>query len=114
MNMLENILKKGYICNALFKKYLHKSLIQVNINDRWVHWINGINFKDLKTFINIIELSRESIIRTGQERYYIKTNEDIECYKDYERVPMGPKIKIYHYFVHGVRFPPKGTIPALM
>lgn len=106
--------EKKELCRELFKKYLNRNLNQININDKWVHWINGINFKDLKTFINIIELSRESIIISGQERYYIKTNEDIECYKDYERIPMGPKLKIYHYFINGIRFPPRGTVPALM
>lgn len=106
--------EKKELCNALFKEYLNRNLNQINISDKWIHWIDGINFRNLNSFINIIQMSRESSIRTGEERYYIKSDYDIECYKDYNRIPMGPKLKIYHYFVNGVRFPPRGSIPAFM
>ena len=106
--------EKKELCSALFKKYLNINLKQLNIRDKWIHCIDRINFKDLNSFINIIEVSRDSNIKGGEEVYYIKSDYDLECYKDLDIIPMGPKLKIYHYFVNGGRFPPRGSIPTFI
>ena len=95
--------EKKELFSSLFKSYLEKNLNKINIRNYWIQYILNIKFCDLKTFIHILEISQSMYINTHIE-YYVRNESYIDLYKEYNKIPMGPKLKIYHYFINNVRF----------
>ena len=76
------------------------SLVKAKIRYRWIVMIKSLAFKNINEFINFIQIASHDFHDRIEEYNPIIVEKVLEYY----RVPVGPRIKIYHYFVHNHRF----------
>lgn len=105
------------LCQEIFDEVLTSHLFKLQIRMHWVFYILNINFHDMNDFLNILQISHKtfyynneiiSFLPQGVEgdnnriiHYDINTiNKLQEMYK----IPLGPRIKLYHYFINNIRF----------
>ena len=98
--------EKKALHEELFKTFLERNLIKLNIRDAWVHWLLGMNFENMETFIHILEVYHSDYLNRN---YYIqnlhaRNEKEVSLFHDYGRVPLGPRLKLYHYFINDLRY----------
>tara|TARA_X000000368_G_scaffold64865_1_gene46277 strand:- start:13899 stop:14297 length:399 start_codon:yes stop_codon:yes gene_type:complete len=97
--------EKKELHEDLFNIFLKRNLSKMNIRDAWIHWLIGMDFKDMKTFIHILELSHSEYLNRSYRLHSCARNEkEIILFQDYNRIPLGPRLKLYHYFINGLRY----------
>ena len=105
---------KQALCNEIFTRFLAINLVKVNIRYQWVLHVSSMNFKNLNHFLEFLEIACAdfsdvngngipiAIEENNRLVYYSK--ETIDMLVEYYKIPMGPRLKIYHYFVKNYRF----------
>tara|TARA_B100000003_G_scaffold208753_1_gene230213 strand:- start:4542 stop:4979 length:438 start_codon:yes stop_codon:yes gene_type:complete len=92
--------EKKELCSAIFNKYLFMSLVKAKIRYRWIVMIKSFAFKNINEFTNFIEIASHNFHDRIDDYNPIIVNKVLEYY----RIPIGPRIKIYYYFIHNHRF----------
>lgn len=95
--------KKKELCQEIFNEYLLLNLLKVKIRYQWVKLILSIGFKNINEFLTFLEITGTDFEDRANRLFYndeSKVNKMIEYYK----IPFGPRVKIYHYFINNRRY----------
>ena len=103
--------EKKELHEDIFNVFLKRNLSNINIRDAWIHWLIGMNFQDMKTFIHILEVSHYEYLNISNSFHFCTRNEkEIILFQDYNRIPLGPRLKVYHYFINDLRYQVYGMV----
>ena len=109
----DNINKKE-LCNEIFSEFLALNLMKVNIRYQWVLLVISMNFKNINQFLEFLEIANSDfsdinnngipIALEENNRIIYYSKDTINKLVEYYKIPIGPRLKIYHYFVKNYRF----------
>ena len=110
---IEN-LNKNKLCSEIFNEFLTINLMKVNIRYQWVLLIISMNFKNINQFLELLEIAKSDFIDVNNNgipvameegnRIIYYSKEIIDKLVEYYKIPIGPRLKIYYYFVKNRRF----------
>jgi hypothetical protein len=95
--------KKKELCQEIFSEFLSINLMKVKIRVQWITLITSIGFKNINEFLNFLEIARTDFEDRGNRLVYYDEN-TVKKLVQYYKVPLGPRVKVYHYFINNYRF----------
>lgn len=95
--------KKKELCDEIFDEFLLTNLLKVKIRYQWIQLIVSIGFKNINEFLTFLEIAASDFEDRGNRLVYYDEN-TVKKLVEYYKVPLGPRLKVYHYFVNNYRF----------
>ena len=95
--------KKKELCEEIFNKFLSTNLLKVKIRHQWIKLIIYIGFKNISEFLTFLQIA-ESVFGDRENRLVYYDENTVKKLVEYYKVPLGPRLKVYHYFVNDYRF----------
>ncbi len=99
----ENTQKKE-LCQEIFNRFLSINLINTKIRFKWIILIISIEFKNINEFLNFLEITRLHDFEDRGNRLVYYDENTVKKLVQYYKIPLGPRLKIYNYFINNYRF----------
>ena len=105
------------LCHEIFCESLSSNLLKLQIRFHWVYHIININFDNMNDFLNILRISHKTFnynndiisflpegIEGDNNRIIYYDINTVHKLQEIYKIPLGPRIKLYHYFINNIRF----------